>query len=128
METDARYAVLLHERRRKVSPTDGLPLRLVVIDELAFYLSIGERKEIAAFATGLRDLVSRGRAAGIIVVAATQEPAHDIVPTGVRDLFAFRWALRGAIQRAAVRRRVGVVAGEPAGSGPVVGAGCGARD
>jgi DNA segregation ATPase FtsK/SpoIIIE, S-DNA-T family len=94
VEMDARYEVLLQERRRKVSPGDGLPLRLVVIDELAFYLSIGERKEITAFATGLRDLVSRGRAAGIIVVAATQKPAHDIVPTGVRDLFAFRWALR----------------------------------
>jgi hypothetical protein len=94
VEMDARYEVLLHERRRKVSSGDGLSLRLVVIDELAFYLSIGERKEITAFATGLRDLVSRGRAAGIIVVAATQKPAHDIVPTGVRDLFAFRWALR----------------------------------
>lgn len=93
-DMDARYQVLLHERRRKVAPGDGLSLRLVVIDELAFYLSMGDRKETSAFGTALRDLVSRGRAAGIIVVAATQKPSHDIVPTSVRDLFAFRWALR----------------------------------
>lgn len=94
IELDARYAVLLGEGRRKVAAGDGLPLRLVVIDELAFYLWMGERKECSAFATGLRDLVARGRAAGIIVLAATQKPSAEIVPTGVRDLFAFRWALR----------------------------------
>jgi S-DNA-T family DNA segregation ATPase FtsK/SpoIIIE len=93
-EMDARYQVLLGERRSKVAPGDGLRLRLVVVDELAFYLSMGDRKDCSAFATGLRDLVSRGRAAGIIVVAATQKPSHDIVPTSVRDLFALRWALR----------------------------------
>lgn len=94
IELDARYAVLLGEGRRKVAAGDGLPLRLVVIDELAFYLWMGERNECSAFATGLRDLVARGRAAGIIVLAATQKPSAEIVPTGVRDLFAFRWALR----------------------------------
>ena len=40
------------------------------------------------------DLVARGRAAGYIVVAATQRPSHDIIPTSLRDLFAFRWAMR----------------------------------
>jgi len=42
----------------------------------------------------LRDLVSRGRAAGIIVVATTQKPSHEIVPTWIRDLFSFRLAMR----------------------------------
>jgi DNA segregation ATPase FtsK/SpoIIIE, S-DNA-T family len=36
----------------------------------------------------------RGRAAGIIVVAATQKPSGDVVPTALRDLFGFRWAFR----------------------------------
>jgi len=53
---------------------------------------------IATLAVGLLrhrpDLVARGRAAGIIVLAATQKPSHDVVPTAVRDLFSFRLALR----------------------------------
>ncbi|MGH8866573.1 MAG: FtsK/SpoIIIE domain-containing protein [Actinomycetes bacterium] len=93
-DMDARYGVLLGEGRRKVSKDDGLPLRLVVVDELAYFLAMGDRKDCQAFATGIRDLVARGRAAGIIVVAATQKPSHEIVPTGLRDLFAFRWAMR----------------------------------
>lgn len=28
------------------------------------------------------------------MVAATQKPGSDIVPTALRDLFAFRWSLR----------------------------------
>lgn len=40
-EMDARYAVLLGEGRRKVSRGDGLRLRLVVVDELAF---LGSRR------------------------------------------------------------------------------------
>ena len=46
------------------------------------------------FAEFFRDLVSRGRAAGIIVVATTQKPSHEIVPTWIRDLFSFRLAMR----------------------------------
>ena len=46
------------------------------------------------FAELLRDLVARGRAAGVIVCAATQKPAADVVPSALRDLFGFRLALR----------------------------------
>ena len=42
----------------------------------------------------VRDLVARGRAAGIIVVAATQRPSADIIPTSLRDLFGYWWAFR----------------------------------
>jgi len=30
----------------------------------------------------------------MIVLAATQRPAGNIVPTEIRDLFGFRWAFR----------------------------------
>ena len=46
------------------------------------------------FAELLRDLVARGRAAGVTVCAATQKPGADVVPTALRDLFGFRLALR----------------------------------
>jgi DNA segregation ATPase FtsK/SpoIIIE, S-DNA-T family len=39
-------------------------------------------------------LVARGRAVGVIVVAATQRPSSDIIPTSLRDLFAWRFAGR----------------------------------
>jgi hypothetical protein len=91
---DARYLALLANRARKVQPDSGLPLHLVVVDELAYYLLNGDRKDRALFAELMRDLVARGRAAGIIVIAATQKPQHDVIPTALRDLFGFRWALR----------------------------------
>jgi len=91
---DARYAVLLDARRRKLGPTDAEGLRLVVIDELAAYLRGGPKALCDRFAESLRDLVSRGRAAGVIVVAATQKPSHDVIPTFVRDLFSYRMAMR----------------------------------
>lgn len=93
-ETDRRYAQLLGDRRRKVTQGDGLPLHVVVVDELAHYLTTSDRKERGEFADLLRDLVSRGRAAGIIVLAATQKPSSDVIPTSIRDLFGFRWAMR----------------------------------
>ena len=48
----------------------------------------------------LRDVVARGRAAGIVVVAATQKPSVDVVPSSIRDLFGFRLALRCATKDA----------------------------
>jgi hypothetical protein len=93
-EMDARYEQLLGTGRRKVTPDAGMPLHLLACDELAFYLHAGDRKSSIEFATRLRDLVARGRAAGIIVTAATQKPSTDVVPSALRDLFAFRWAMR----------------------------------
>jgi hypothetical protein len=89
-----RYRELLARGLRKVRRDDALPLHLVVCDELAFYLTLPDRKQRQEFAELLRDLVARGRAAGVIVVAATQKPGADVVPTSLRDLFGFRLALR----------------------------------
>jgi len=91
---DARYVSLLSQRRRKIAPDGDFGLHVVVVDELAFYLRGGKKDQRDLFAELLRDLVSRGRAAGIIVIAATQKPSHEIVPTWIRDLFAFRLAMR----------------------------------
>jgi S-DNA-T family DNA segregation ATPase FtsK/SpoIIIE len=99
-EMDLRYAQLLAWGRRKVTVDDGLGLHVVVIDELALYLAGGEKKTRDQLAEALRDLVARGRAAGIIVLAATQKPSSDVVPTSVRDLFGYRWALRCATREA----------------------------
>ena len=91
---DDRYQTLLDSKRRKIDAGDTDGLHLVVIDELAFYLRGGKKESRDRFAEGLRDLVSRGRAAGIVVIAATQKPSHEVVPTWIRDLFSYRLAMR----------------------------------
>jgi hypothetical protein len=91
---EERYRELLARGARKIGRGDGLVLHVVACDELAFYLTAEDRKQRVEFAELLRDLVARGRAAGVIVVAATQKPAADVVPSALRDLFGFRLALR----------------------------------
>ena len=94
-EMDDRYEQLLHTGRRKITAGSGLPPILVVFDELAYFsATVGDRKQQTEFVALVRDLVARGRAAGLIVVAATQRPSADIVPTSLRDLFGYRWAFR----------------------------------
>ncbi len=99
-EMDDRYDELLRRGARKVTRAEGLRLHVVVIDELALYVAGTDKKSAQRFAELLRGLVARGRAAGIIVLAATQKPSIDIVPSTLRDLFGFRWALRCATRDA----------------------------
>src|SRR5215467_11800217 len=92
---DNRYAWLLSTGRRKIGRSDGLRPVLVVVDEIAYYsATVGDRKSQEQVSVLLRDLVARGRAVGLIVVAATQRPSSDIIPTSLRDLFAWRFAGR----------------------------------
>jgi len=93
-EMDRRYSLLLASGLRKIERDSDFGLYVVAIDELAFYMRSGTKDERTELSEALRDLISRGRAAGMIVVAATQKPSSDIVPTYVRDLFSFRMALR----------------------------------
>jgi DNA segregation ATPase FtsK/SpoIIIE, S-DNA-T family len=92
---DNRYDYLLDCERRKIVPVDTFKAYLVAIDEIAYFsATVGKRTDREEFAALLRDLVARGRAVGIIVVAATQRPSSDIIPTSLRDLFAWRFAGR----------------------------------
>jgi DNA segregation ATPase FtsK/SpoIIIE, S-DNA-T family len=92
---DNRYAYLLSRKRRKIGPNDLFGQILVACDEIAYFsATAGDKKAQEEFAALLRDIVSRGRAVGIIVAAATQRPSSDIIPTSLRDLFAWRFAGR----------------------------------
>jgi S-DNA-T family DNA segregation ATPase FtsK/SpoIIIE len=94
-EMDRRYGILARTGRRKITRDDSLKAMLIVIDELAYFsVTVGDDKTRAAFITLVRDLVARGRAAGVIVVCATQRPSADIIPTSLRDLFGYRLAFR----------------------------------
>ncbi|SRR6266536_3236059 len=90
---DNRYSYLECEGRRKVAVDDAFVPYLVAIDEIAYFsATVGKKQDREDFSALLRDLVARGRAVGIIVVAATQRPSSDIIPTSLRDLFAWRFA------------------------------------
>jgi S-DNA-T family DNA segregation ATPase FtsK/SpoIIIE len=90
-----RYAWLRAHGRRKVESSDRLSVITAILDEIAFFsATIGTKDEREEFVMLLRDLVARGRAAGIPVVAATQRPSFDIIPTSLRDLFGYRAAFR----------------------------------
>jgi S-DNA-T family DNA segregation ATPase FtsK/SpoIIIE len=94
-EMQRRYARLRANARRKIERDDWTDAVMLVIDELAYYsATAGDKKQREQFSLLLRDLVARGRAAGVIVVAATQRPSHDIIPTSLRDLFGYRLAFR----------------------------------
>ncbi|SNR79906.1 DNA segregation ATPase FtsK/SpoIIIE, S-DNA-T family [Haloechinothrix alba] len=94
-EMDRRYDELDRVRRRKITHTDPIDVVMLVVDELAlFSVTMGSKDQQEQFVRILRDLVARGRAAGVIVVAATQRPSADIIPTSLRDLFGYRVAYR----------------------------------
>lgn len=85
-------------RRRKIRLDGSERLQVVFIDELATYLCDGvDREEIVlqkVILKILKNMVRKGRAAGVIVVAATQRPSVKVVDGDLRDLFAYRVALR----------------------------------
>ena len=92
---DNRYSWLRAHRRRKVEPCDGMTVIVVVIDEIALYsATLGTDQQQRDFTALLRDLVARGRAAAMPVIAATQRPSVDIIPKSLRDLFGYRAAFR----------------------------------
>lgn len=94
-EMETRYTLIETAHRRKITRHDGLDAILCVIDELAYYtVTTGTKDQQEEVRILIRDLVARGRAAGIIVVAATQRPSADIIPTSLRDLFGYRMAFR----------------------------------
>ena len=83
----------LRGHTRLHTPTPAEPLIVVVIDEIAALTAyLTDRKLRAEIEQLLGVLLSQGRAVGISVVAAVQDPAKDTLP--VRQLFTVRIGLR----------------------------------
>ncbi|GLD42916.1 hypothetical cell division FtsK/SpoIIIE protein [Mycobacterium kiyosense] len=83
----------LRGHTRLHTPTPAAPLIVVVIDEIAALTAyLTDRKLRTETEQLLGLLLSQGRAVGISVVAAVQDPAKDTLP--VRQLFTVRIGLR----------------------------------
>ena len=92
---DDRYKTLLATGRRKIIRDSGEHVYLIVIDEYAYFsATVGSKQDREKFAALTRDLVARGRAAGVIIILATQRPSHQVIDPSMRDLFGYRWAFR----------------------------------
>ncbi len=89
---DERAARLRAAGVRKHVPTVDEPLILIVIDEAAALSSYATREQQEQFRqfTGL--LLSKGRAVGVSVIAALQDPSKETMPN--RQLFPVRVGLR----------------------------------
>lgn len=74
-------------------PTSDDPLIVVFVDELASLTAyVTDREAKARIKSALSLLLSQGRAVGVVVVAALQDPRKEVLP--FRDLFPTRIALR----------------------------------
>ncbi|MFC3985392.1 FtsK/SpoIIIE domain-containing protein [Streptosporangium jomthongense] len=93
-QMDSRYDSMRALGVRKLGRMHDIPPLLVGIDELATFTMGRDRKRRDTFIGLLHDVASRGRAAAIRIVATTQKPGTDVVPSHVRDLFDTRWAFR----------------------------------
>lgn len=83
----------LRGHTRLHTPTSAEPLIVLVIDEIAALTSyVTDRKLRAEIEQLLGLLLSQGRAVGISVIAAVQDPAKDTLP--LRQLFTVRVGLR----------------------------------
>ncbi|MEV0061253.1 FtsK/SpoIIIE domain-containing protein [Nocardia sp. NPDC050718] len=89
---DERTARLRAAGVRKHVPTTDEPLILIVIDEAASLSSYATRDQQEKFRQLTGQLLSKGRAVGVSVIAALQDPSKETMPN--RQLFPVRIALR----------------------------------
>nr|WP_326828393.1 FtsK/SpoIIIE domain-containing protein [Parafrankia elaeagni] len=83
----------LRGRTRLHTPTRKHPLIVIMVDEIAALTAYAADRETKQRISGaLSLLLSQGRAAGVVVIGAVQDPRKDVVP--FRDLFQIRVALR----------------------------------
>ncbi|MEE6167680.1 MULTISPECIES: FtsK/SpoIIIE domain-containing protein [unclassified Mycolicibacterium] len=88
-----RRAERLRGQSRVHSPTPSEPLVVVVVDEIASLTAyISDRKVRSEVERLLGLLLSQGRAVGISVIAAVQDPSKDVLP--IRQLFSVRIGMR----------------------------------
>jgi S-DNA-T family DNA segregation ATPase FtsK/SpoIIIE len=92
-ELDVRYARLVEEGRTKAAPGDDWEPIGLIVDELAAFIDLPDRKLRGKIVSVLRDVVSRGPACLVAVVLATQKPEDKVVPSQIRDVCGQRVAL-----------------------------------
>lgn len=89
---NTRAAHLAATGSRQHVPTLGSPHRLVMVDELMTLTALADRQTVQRIERALGELLSKGRACGLTVLASVVEPSKDVVRW--RGLFPTRVGLR----------------------------------
>ncbi|MCK9921203.1 cell division protein FtsK [Frankia sp. AgPm24] len=88
-----KRTAMLAGNSRLHTPTPSDPLIVVVVDEIASLTAyVTDRDLKKRIGAALPLLLSQGRAPGVVVIAALQDPRKEVLP--FRDLFPVRVALR----------------------------------
>ncbi len=88
-----KRAARLRGVSRLHTPTTDEPLIVVIVDEIASLTSyVTDRELKRRLSASLPLLLSQGRAPGVVVIGAVQDPRKEVLP--FRDLFPVRVALR----------------------------------
>lgn len=88
-----RRQAALRGKTRLHQPSLAEPLVVVVVDEIASLTAyVTDREAKHRITAALSLLLSQGRAVGVLVVGAVQDPRKDVI--ALRDLFPTRIALR----------------------------------
>jgi hypothetical protein len=92
-DMELRQTAVKASGERLNTPSKERPHMVVFIDELAFLSAyLTDSKERAEAQSLLAQLLTQGRAPGLTVVGALQDPAKDVIP--LRQLFPTRIGLR----------------------------------
>lgn len=69
----------------------GVDVELTVVDETRYYVTSPQGQDIV---DAMVDIASRGPAAGILLVLATQRMTTDAIPGPLKGVCSLRWAMR----------------------------------
>ena len=94
-EMERRYLSLgAIGRKKSIVPTKAMPHIVVIVDELAELTATEDSRMSKSRATTLRRIAAKGRAALISVIAITQKPSSDVVPTSLPRYASGKGVLR----------------------------------
>lgn len=69
----------------------GVDVELTIVDETRYYVTSPQGSEIVEV---MVDVASRGPAAGVLLVLATQRMTKDAIPPELKGVCSLRWAMR----------------------------------
>ncbi len=99
VEMDGRYTMLAETQSQSLTDhirktRDSVPRIICVCDEYADLLEACEKSERQAIEKQLRRISAKGRAAGIHLILATQQPRATVVTPAIRAMLPAKVALR----------------------------------
>ncbi|MCG5220244.1 FtsK/SpoIIIE domain-containing protein [Streptosporangium soli] len=71
----------------------GVDVELTIVDEMRYYVTSPQGPEIVEVAA---DIASRGPAAGVVLILATQRMTKDGLPPELKGVCSLRWSMRVA--------------------------------